>query len=811
MYHLALASLDEEGSLDGINVNVKNSTIHSYDSLFGNYYYYDSHVTFDENSKLLIENVPDFPYSNVNNIYGNEIQQPFETGKELSKPFETRSKKFFIRLLSKEFVEQYESYDQYLNSLEDPILKTSANITGVRGSIYKEAQFTAKCSGSNVTNVEFNNIVRIYSKASNIKFVNCTFNNVVFMPEDHNITFDNCVLLQDIQYIDESDDPIQPAAKTIILTAENYNEYVTDKELNDNVNDGDTIDMQGLFDSSLKGLIINKEVNIISSTNDANISLDSGLDTRRTGNKFTITPSGSGTNITGISFYNTRVTIDGANDVSINNITCTDYMEQIGQGVGAFSIRNSANNISVTNSNFYTHGNYGHSTLVIAGAHDVLIENNTIIGETDEGTLGKIGNLFYITTYDAEGDNYNITVRGNTIDASNVLHDNEICNPVRIQGAKITIEDNVIISNDDAILEQWVEGSEVLVDQLIVRNNNVTGRVGLFSTNVLVTDNNLDTLVVSNSTVTNNNIKNLNIGDDSIVKNNNITESISIGGNTLIDENNIYASIDINNSNVNITNNNITSGEEYAIVLNGQISDISILNNNISSLNGNGKKAVNDNSIEYINDFKDYNVKVDTTEFTVGESATISASICYGDDVVSTLNKGKVTFKINGKTLKDAEGKVIYAKVVNGTATVDNYLVPESWNKDGTNIQAVYSGSVDVEKMSSDKVDITVTAPKATITTENVTAQAGTTVTLKATINCNATVNTGKVVFKINGKTVKDADGKVIYAKVVDNQVSVDYEIPSDMKVKDYTLTAVFVAPGYDKLEDTKTLTVTAA
>ena len=71
-------------------------------------------------------------------------------------------------------------------------------------------------------------------------------------------------------------------------------------------------------------------------------------------------------------------------------------------------------------------------------------------------------------------------------------------------------------------------------------------------------------------------------------------------------------------------------------------------------------------------------------------------------------------------------------------------------------------------------------------------------------------INIGKVTFKVNGKTVKDANGKVIYAKVVNGQVSVEYTIPDNMKAKDYNITATFISPDYERIEDTKTLTVTA-
>ena len=111
--------------------------------------------------------------------------------------------------------------------------------------------------------------------------------------------------------------------------------------------------------------------------------------------------------------------------------------------------------------------------------------------------------------------------------------------------------------------------------------------------------------------------------------------------------------------------------------------------------------------------------------------------------------------------------------------------------------------------MSSEKTEITIQTPETTITTKDITATAGQTVTLTATINSDLTINTGKIVFKINGKSIKDSNGKVIYAKVSNNQVNIQYTIPESMKAKDYNITAVFISSEYDRLEDTKTLTVT--
>ena len=211
---------------------------------------------------------------------------------------------------------------------------------------------------------------------------------------------------------------------------------------------------------------------------------------------------------------------------------------------------------------------------------------------------------------------------------------------------------------------------------------------------------------------------------------------------------------------------------------------------------------------------KEYFLKVETTNFTQGTNTTIIATIKYGNEIsaeiATNISKGKITFKVNGKTLKDANGKVIYAKVVNGTATIENYEVPSDWAKEGTTIQAVYSGSTECEKLTSEKTDITMQKAVPTLTTEDVTAIAGDKITLKATISDNdKVINIGKIVFKINGKTVKDENGKVIYAKVTNGTVSVDYTLPETYKAGNYTVTATFIASGYDRLVATETLTVT--
>ncbi|MDO5826280.1 MAG: Ig-like domain-containing protein, partial [Methanosphaera sp.] len=193
-------------------------------------------------------------------------------------------------------------------------------------------------------------------------------------------------------------------------------------------------------------------------------------------------------------------------------------------------------------------------------------------------------------------------------------------------------------------------------------------------------------------------------------------------------------------------------------------------------------------------------ITVDDVTADAGETVTLTASV---KDVFGVaVTKGKVTFKVNGKTVKDAYGKVIYAKVTDGVATVE-YTVPEDYTGKNFTITAVYSGSSGLAKVQNTST-LTVNSPEASIEFENdpVTASVGQTVTFTVKV----TDDVSKVVFKINGKTVKDANGKVIYAKVVDGIASIDYVIPEDMKAKDYTLTAVTM--GSERLTAEQTLTI---
>ena len=199
-------------------------------------------------------------------------------------------------------------------------------------------------------------------------------------------------------------------------------------------------------------------------------------------------------------------------------------------------------------------------------------------------------------------------------------------------------------------------------------------------------------------------------------------------------------------------------------------------------------------------------IEIDDVELIAGQTVNLTARVF--DEAGNNISVGKVVFKINGKTLKDANGKVLYAKVVNGTTTIE-YTVPDELAGAEINITATYSGNSKIPGANT-TITTTVNTKGASLTlTSPEEVQVGSTATFTATINDNKVVNNGKVVFKINGKTLKDANGKVIYARIIDNVATIEYTIPESMKAKVYNLTAVLLADEYDRLEATNEIKIT--
>ena len=375
---------------------------------------------------------------------------------------------------------------------------------------------------------------------------------------------------------------IKTENSNIILNSNNFDDYVSDGKFNDNVTEGDTIDIQGKLDGSRFALNVNKPVNIISSTHDAYIDFHTGTYRRygeSSGGIFQVTKEGSGTNITDIIFYTTRVSIENTSDVYINNISCLDESAGIGNGVGSFTVREGSENITVTNSYFKAKDNGGHSNVVFAAAYNCLFENNTV---ENYGNNALVGNTLYLTTYNVEQanpkTNINITIRNNTI-RSHITIPMATCWGLVLEGKGHLIENNYIAAGN-AVVSQYADSDydfETIIDGITFRNNYIEYGGPQFYFPGEVYNNTINGFA--------------NFGN--IKAYNNTLDKVRIENNTLF-ENNTAKEINITGKNNKLNNNEVYSDEDYAVFVSGENNTLS--NNKFASLGGRGEPAISNST-----------------------------------------------------------------------------------------------------------------------------------------------------------------------------------------------------------------------
>lgn len=160
----------------------------------------------------------------------------------------------------------------------------------------------------------------------------------------------------------------------------------------------------------------------------------------------------------------------------------------------------------------------------------------------------------------------------------------------------------------------------------------------------------------------------------------------------------------------------------------------------------------------------------------INKNQTIEINVNLPENI-----NGKASFKIDGKTIVSNQriknGKLIYA-----------YDIPTSWSKNNYTLSTVLITSTG----ESLRKNMTITLPKRTVNTSikinnDTRIEAGTTIKIIATIKMNnIAVNSGKVSFKINQKTIQSN------VKVVNGQAIIKYVIPETFSPKKYTISIVY-------------------
>ena len=342
-----------------------------------------------------------------------------------------------------------------------------------------------------------------------------------------------------------------------IVTNETFFDYFINGTLADYVPEGATLDFRGKFyshDDVKFDLVINKPINMISTTGDAFIDLNTtagSLLGENPGSCFTINNGGSGSNVSGIIFHNTQVWIYDAHNVVLNNISVIVENKRVGSGVGTTAIRHGSTNVTLKNSYIYTSNNGGSSSIVLTHVQNCTVENNTIVGE------GNVGNLLYLNTFNDAGcdlsNDYNKIINNKITGPSPAAG---ICYGIGINGNNNLIAGNVINYAGNGIVPAWgaTPNNNTYCDNVLIGGASMSVAASSIAYNNTVSG----TLTIgSDSVAFNNTAKAISVSSNSVVSNSSATAALTVQAGAKV-ANVTAASLSVNGKNAVIENVSIS-------------------------------------------------------------------------------------------------------------------------------------------------------------------------------------------------------------------------------------------------------------
>ena len=459
-----------------------------------------------------------------------------------------------------------------------------------------------------------------------------------------------------------------------VVTQDNYFVYFNQEDngrLFDFVPEGATLDFQGAIinpDQDITVQInINKPVNVISSTKDAYVDLNTtagSLLGDSPGNSFAVTRGGSGSNISGIYFHNTQLWISNTTNVVLDNISVVVEDQRVGSGVGATSIRDNSSNVVLKNSYLYTRNNGGSTTFTMSWATNCTIDNCTIKAE------GNVGNLVYLNVYNIVGAPTGVPLNNYNTISNNRIYGKEgsgISVGLMVEGTYNLIVNNTLYkssistsfggqnpANNTYVGNVMTEGGSLsAVANSIVYGNNVTGTLTAGS-NSEVYDNIVgkSMTVTAGATAYNNTIAtSVSVAAGSIAYNNVVGTSMSVAAGATAYGNDIGTSMTVAKDAI-VFNNTIGT----TVAINGANAIVS--NNNIGGTVTIANAATNttllDNDINATVTVNSKNNNIELNNIIVAGEYAIDLKTSTGNNVtenylIAKLYKGDAAVKYSGE------------------------------------------------------------------------------------------------------------------------------------------------------------------
>lgn len=359
------------------------------------------------------------------------------------------------------------------------------------------------------------------------------------------------------------------------VTPANYNQYFSSSNgqlIDSAVNSGDTLTLSGDFSS--KNFVLTKKVTIVGS----GATINNGV--------FTIKKGGSGSELSNLKIINDGeglqgFFLDGATNCYIHN----NIVNNTGVSSYTICLNTDSNTNVITHNTLQTKGaTYGHgsrstSVIVLGGAHNNYIAFNTIYCAD--------ANAIYLSTYGNGGIFKGGESNNNIIYKNNITY---TVNPtswayaIQLMGSNNTADSNIINGAYRGVSSSNLPNNKAINNVIFVRGLD-------FSTNA-TTGGDYGIALASNAIIKNNTITGMFTGS-----------AISAASNSVVEDNYVNAqkgyAMDANGDNVKIRNNELHTQSSAVVHQQGKYSGIVVDRNTLISNSGVGVLLLKSSKTKY--------------------------------------------------------------------------------------------------------------------------------------------------------------------------------------------------------------------
>ena len=487
--------------------------------------------------------------------------------------------------------------------------------------------------------------------------------------------------------------------------------------------------------------------------------------------------------------------------IDINNSRIYNNFAKYGAGISL-----EYNDVIRINNTLFTNNNATYSGGAIKSENSSIIINNTNI--TKNNAINGVGGAIYSLNTELYIYTSNFTSNKATSGGAITQLSKDYTTILNSNFTK-----NQATENDGGAL-YFVYGT-VLINSTNFTNNSANNKAGVinsrYNTLLAIAYSTFEDNMADNGKILNSYKSTISLNDNIILSSNN-ENIIYINNSSYNLDSNWWG---INNPNFTVVTNNITpnnwriltlscnQSNTYLNLYNLSLNTLNTLNTtttylptrklNIISETYNDSATFN-NSIDIVLNSiitnVTFNVDNQNLSFINKVEPTIIINNSYiaqkGNDfkfiIKINTNQGKITMKLNGITLKDENGSVIYANIINNTV-IFNHTLSNTYQKTYYNVSVVYSGS---SNYLSSRVNYTLylkSPAKNYINTNNTILNKkiepllevnDSIVTPGAIITINATMNediTDNIKVKINGITYNK--------QIINGCLSFNYTVPS--------------------------------